>query len=65
MLYYANAFPQYATKLLRIDAPVTGDTVADWEAWKTARCEMWGVRHGWTPYPMGKMEIRLPATGTG
>ncbi len=61
MLYYANALPQYATKLLRIDAPVTADIVADFEAWKTGRCEMWFVRDGWTPYPLGKLEIM--ATG--
>jgi hypothetical protein len=61
MLYNANALPEYATKLLRIDAPVTGDMVADFEAWKAGRCEMWSVHHGWTPYPMGKMEIM--ATG--
>lgn len=61
MLYYANALPQHATKLLRIEAPVTGDRVADWEAWKSGRCEMWHPRDGWTPYPGGKMQIM--ATG--
>jgi hypothetical protein len=61
MEYYANALPQYATKLMRIDAPVTGDIVADWEAWKMARTERWSVRDGWTPYPDGKMQ--LMATG--
>lgn len=61
VLYCNNALPPYATKLLRIDAPVAGDIVANFEAWKTARCERWSVYHGWTPYPMGQMEIM--ATG--
>lgn len=61
MLYYADAIPQYATKLLRIDAAVTGDTVADFEVWKTGKCERWHPRHGWRSYPSGKMEIM--ATG--
>ena len=52
---------KFATKLLRIDAPVTGDIVADFEAWKTARAEIWSVCHGWPPYPSGHMEIM--ATG--
>ncbi len=56
MLYYADLLPQFATKLLRIDAPG-----GDFEAWKTGRCERWSVRDGWTPYPSGTMEIM--ATG--
>lgn len=61
MRYYANALPQYATKLLRIDAPVTGDMVADFEAWTRAKAETWSVRHGWTPYVGAQAEI----LGTG
>jgi hypothetical protein len=57
MLFYANGLPQFATKLLRIDAPVTGDIVADFAAWKTADAEVWHVRDGWTPYPSGQMEV--------
>jgi hypothetical protein len=61
MLYYADALPPYATKLLRIDAPATDDIVDDWEAWKDGKCERWHPRHGWRPYCGGKMEIM--ATG--
>jgi len=61
MLYYANALPQYATKLLRLDPPVTGDSAADWEAWKTARAEMWQPQTGWTRYSGAQAEI----LGTG
>jgi len=57
MLYYADALPQYATKLLRLDAPVTGDIVADWEAWKTAKAEMWQPHTGWRPYSGAQAEI--------
>jgi hypothetical protein len=61
MLYYADALPQYATKLLRLDAPVTGDRVADWEAWKGAKAEMWQPDAGWRPYSGAQAEI----LGTG
>lgn len=61
MLYYADAMPKFATKLLRIDAPVTGDRVADWEAWKRARAEMWQPETGWGPYSGAQAEI----LGTG
>ena len=61
MLYYADALPKYATKLLRLDAPVTGDSAADWEAWKTARAEMWQPQTGWTRYSGAQAEI----LGTG
>ena len=61
MLYYANALPQYATKLLRLDPPVTGDSAADWEAWKSAKAEMWQPETGWTRYSGAQAEI----LGTG
>jgi hypothetical protein len=61
MLYYANALPQFATKLLRIDTAVTGDIVTDFEAWKTGRAETWSVRDGWTRYSGAQAEI----LGTG
>jgi hypothetical protein len=48
MRYYADALPQFATKLLRIDAPVTGDLVADFKAWCSGKAETWSVRHGWS-----------------
>jgi hypothetical protein len=57
MEYYANALPRFATKLLRIDAPVTGDRVADWEAWKRAKSEMWQPETGWRPYSGAQAEI--------
>ena len=57
MLDDANALPQYATKLLPIDAPVTGDVAADFEAWTMGSAQRWSVCDGWTPYPMGKTQI--------
>jgi hypothetical protein len=61
MLYYANALPPYATKLLRLDAPVTGDSAVDWEAWKSARAEIWQPHTGWTRYSGAQAQI----LGTG
>jgi hypothetical protein len=44
LLYYSDALPPFARKLLRLD-------------WETGRGEMWSVRDGWTRYSGAKAEI--------
>lgn len=62
MFYYANLLPQYATRLLRIDAPVTGDRDADWEAWKRTPAEVWSPDDGWCRYH-GGAQAQILGTG--
>ena len=59
MLYYADNGPEWATKLLRVDAPGSGLSGEEWEsAWRKAKAERWMPKTGWQPYPGAQSEIR-------
>jgi hypothetical protein len=55
MLYYADAGPGPRSKLLRVDAPDGGASIAWWSApaWR------WHVKGGWQPHADAQADIRL------